>query len=137
MLSQSYASVSDPVPDRVVAAPWLSAISIAFVVSLFSGEFLLRRHKLHSFVPRSQIQYNFTPLVRTHSLLHSGSGTAIAPLHLQSVGNSDCPNSEDKHTSFIQNRSVVSSEPTITSLQAPTLVVSFQALLQFEAPLLI
>ena len=65
------ASVSDPVPDRVVATPWLSAISIALLLSLFSGknskfETQVLPQTRPSFCDHNSI--NFAPLVHTHSI---------------------------------------------------------------------
>ena len=88
MLSQTSVSI---LYQTDLSPPWLSVISIAFLLSLFSGK--LRRHKLQL---ASFRDHKFTHLCtsRTYSFIRSGSG---ASLHLRSVGNSDCPNSEDKH----------------------------------------
>ena len=108
----SNASVSDPVPDRVVAAPWLSAILIASVVSFFSGDL----PQTPFFFPRSQINSHLSYVL---SFIQYGSG---ASLHLRSVGNSDCPNSEDKDTPHSnQNRSVVSEPIDYVDIRTPTM----------------
>ena len=93
MLSQ--APVFDPVPDRVVAAQAVSNSDCSLVESL--------QWQLYQVAPAPQTRFVFATTI--HSSLHLSyvliQSTDPAHLHLRSVGNSDCPNSEDK-ASFVQ-----------------------------------